>query len=140
MNVPAKTDFMNDKDFIIDNNTIKVKPKYYKDELAKETNRAYNQRNVKPIMPIQSESVMTPIGKPYRQKQSDTELIPISDTSTGDANLMLNEIAKLLDGSIDEMDNEIAIKIRNNNDETKWLNVGYDVIYTLSEIIKQLVQ
>ena len=137
MNIPAKVDYMTASDFIIDG---KVKPKYYRDELADKKNRQYKPKDKKPITPIQSESVMTPTGKPYRQKQSNTDLVTISDTSTGDANVMLNEIAKLFDGSIDEMDNDIAIKVRNNDDETKWLNVDYDVIYTLSDIIKQLIK
>ena len=137
MNIPAKVDYMTDSDFIIDG---KVETKYYRDELADKKNRQYKPRDKKPITPIQSESVMTPTGKPYRQKQSNTDLVTISDTSTGDANVMINEIAKLFDGSIDEMDNDIAIKVRNNDDETKWLNVGYDVIYTLSDIIKQLIK
>ncbi len=137
MNIPAKVDYMTDSDFIIDS---KVEPKYYRDELADKKNRQYKPKDKKSITPIQSESVMTPTGKPYRQKQSNTDLVTISDTSTGDANIMLNEIAKLFDGSVDEMDNDIAIKIRNNDDETKWLNVGYDVIYTLSDIIKQLIK
>lgn len=137
MNIASKVDYMNDNDFIVNG---KVEPKYYRDELSNSKSRAYKPRNKKSITPIQSESVMTPISRPYRQKSSNTDLVTISDTSTGDANVMLNEIAKLFDGSIDEMDNEISIKIRNNEDETKWLNVGYDVVYTLSELIKQLVQ
>ena len=137
MNIPAKVDYMTDSDFIING---KVEPKYYKDELDDKKNRQYKPRGKKAITPIQSESVMTPTGKPYRQKQNNTDLVTISDTSTGDANIMLNEIAKLFNGSIDEMDNDISIKIRNNDNETKWLNVGYDVIYTLSDIIKQLIK
>lgn len=137
MNIASKVDYMNDNDFVISNS---AEPKYYKDELADKKNRKYKPRDKKPLTPIQSESVLTPINKPYRQKLSNTDLVSISETSTGDANIMLNEIAKLFDGSIDEMDNDISIKIRNNDDETKWLNIGYDVVYTLSEIIKQLIK
>ena len=135
MNVPAKTDYMNDNDFIIDNMN---EPKYYKDVFKSNKNK--HKINNRAITPIQSESVLAPVTRPYRFKNNNKNISNNVDTVTGNANIIVNEISKLFDGNIDSLDSDISIKIRNNDNETKWLNVGYDVIYTLSNIIEQLIK
>lgn len=147
--VPAKTDYelFNDTDFIVDG---KVTPKYYREVPAKKVNKAFNlvksdttkqikkesrlnknRRNRR----LNKESVMTPIPS-YRRDITKREY-PV--TATGNANVLVNEIAKLLDKHIDNYDVDFEIKIKCDEDETKWMTVNYDVIKILADILKDYV-
>lgn len=147
--VPAKTDYelFNDTDFIVDG---KVEPKYYREVPAKKVNKAFNLVKSDPTKQIKKESrlnknrrnrrlnkesVMTPIPS-YRRDITKREY---PDTATGNANVLVNEIAKLLDKHIDNYDVDFEVKIKCDEDETKWMTVNYDVIKVLADIIKDYI-
>ena len=147
--VPAKTDYelFNDTDFIVDG---KVTPKYYREVPAKKVNKAFNLVKSNPTKQIKKESrlnknrrnrklnkesVMTPIPS-YRRDITKREY-PV--TATGNANVLVNEIAKLLDKHIDNYDVDFEVKIKCDEDETKWMTVNYDVIKVLYDVIKDYV-
>ena len=104
MAVPAKTDYFNDDDFVVNEKDWYV-PKYYKDVPAKKVNKAFNivkseptnesvnnrKHNRKFRRNRKNESVMTPI--PSYTRQNSRFYAPA--TSTGNANVLVNEIAKL---------------------------------------------
>lgn len=142
--VPAKTDFdFNDSDFIV-NATEKGEASYYREIPAKRVNRKYNLVKSDPTKQItkesrnrrsKKESVMTPIPTYLRGRDKDFDV----KTSTGNANVLVNEIAKLLDKHIDNEEVDFEIKIKADEDESKWLVVNYDVIKVLYDVIKDYV-
>lgn len=148
MAVPAKTDYFNDDDFVVNEKDWYV-PKYYKDVPAKKVNKAFNLVKSEPTNESvnsrkanrkfrrnrKNESVMTPI--PSYTRQNRKFYAPA--TSTGNANVLVNEIAKLLDKHIDNEDVDFEVKIKCDEDETKWMTVNYDVIKVLADILKDYV-
>lgn len=148
--IPAKTDFdfdFNEDEFILD--TTKGKARYYREVPAKKVNKAYNLVKSDPTKQIKNESktnrrfrrklnkesVMTPI--PTYRRQDPKFYAPA--TSTGNANVLVNEIAKLLDKHLDNEDVDFEIKVKADEDETKWLVVNYDVIKVLYDTIKDYI-
>lgn len=147
MAIPAKTDYFNDEDFIIDVKEVS-EPKYYREVPARKVNKAYNliksdptkqitkeSRNRRSRRRTRKESVMTPIPAYRRERKED--FAPA--TATGNANVLVNEIAKLLDKHIDNLDVDFEIKVKADADETKWMTVNYDVIKVLYDIIKDYI-
>jgi hypothetical protein len=151
MVVPAKTDFI-DKAEEVEFSDIST-PKYYRETRAKKVNKAYNliksdpteQKNISEMRTenlrrrknrrMRRESVMTPIPSFIRNRDGER----FADTTTGNANVLVNEIAKLMDKHIDNYDADFELKIKCDEDETKWLTVNYDVIKVLADIIKDYV-
>lgn len=146
--IPAKTDYeLNDDDFIIDPT---AEPMYYREMPAKKVNKAFNLVKSDPTKQIKNESrinrmrknrkinkesVMTPIPS----RSNSINKISYPSTSTGNANVLVNEIAKLLEKNRNALDADFEIKIKCNDDETKWMTVNYDVIQSLSDVINMFV-
>ena len=125
--VPAKTDFdFNDSDFIV-NVTEKGEASYYREIPAKKVNRKFNLVKSDPPKQVtkesrnrrnrraKKESVMTPIPTYMRGRDRDFDV----KTSTGNANVLVNEIAKLLDKHIDNEEVDFEIKIKADEDGTR---------------------
>lgn len=146
MVIPAKTDYIDDYEEL-DVDEIS-EPTYYREIPAKKVNRAFNLIKSDPTKQIRKESklnrrrrkinkesVMTPIPS-YRRDIVKREY-PI--TATGNANVLINEISKLLNKHIDNYDVDFELKIKCDEDETKWMTVNYDVIKVLADIIKDYI-
>lgn len=142
--VPAKTDYelFNDEDFIVDG---KVTSKHYRNTPARKVNKAFNlvkdevlkneSAHKRRIRKMRKESVMTPI--PNRSNSIRNFNYP--STSTGNANVLVNELSKLLSKNMDNYDAEFNIKVKCNDTETKWMTVNYDVIQVLADVLKDYV-
>lgn len=130
--IASKVNYFEDEDFVIDDI---AEPKYYREVPAKKVNKAFNIIKSEPTKQIKKESVMTPIPSYIKEKKSDFNI----STSTGNANVLVNEIARLLDDHLYNEDVDFEIKVKANEDETKWLVVNYDVIKALYDTIKDYI-
>ena len=145
MVIPAKTDYMDDME--AENFEEVTEPKYYREVPARKVNKAFNLVKSDPTKQLtresrnrrnrrtRKESVMTPIPAYTRNRKQEYDPV----TATGNANVLVNEIAKLLDKHIDNLDVDFEIKVKADADETKWMTVNYDVIKVLYDTIKDYV-